>query len=339
MPTMSFSDATLEAMREEMRRDPTVFLMGEDIAKQGGIFGQFKGLPDEFGFDRVRDTPISEAALVGAGVGAALTGCRPVVDMHFADFITCSMDELVNQAAKLRYMFGEQCTVPMTLRAPDGITKSAGSQHSQALESWFLHTPGLEVVVPADAEDAKGLLKAAIRSDNPTLYFEHKALFPQKGPVPDDEDFVVPIGKAKTMRDGRDVAIVTYGITVGRAMEAAGALEADGIDATVLNLRTVWPLDYDAIVDAVARTHRVIVELMALASQVRHPPWLPGCLARGYRCMTPSQHRRLGCRIQRSCWTHERPCQTDGQRTPSPHYCRFPLSRWAHTSAATWYES
>jgi pyruvate dehydrogenase E1 component beta subunit len=259
MRSISFTEATLEAMQEEMRRDPTVFLMGEDIAKQGGIFGQFKGLPQEFGFDRVRDTPISEAALVGAGVGAALTGCRPVVDMHFADFITCAMDEVVNQAAKLRYMFGEQCVVPMTLRAPDGITKSAGSQHSQALEAWFVHTPGLEVVVPADAEDAKGLLKAAIRSDNPTLYFEHKMLFPRKGPVPDDDDFVVPIGKAKTMRDGRDVAIVTYGITVGRAIEAATLLEADGIDATVINLRTVWPLDYDAIVDAVARTHRVVV--------------------------------------------------------------------------------
>lgn len=257
--TLSFSDATLEAMQEEMRRDATVFLMGEDIAKQGGIFGQFKGLPQEFGLDRVRDTPISEAALVGAGVGAALTGCRPVVDMHFADFITCSMDELVNQAAKLRYMFGEQCVVPMTLRAPDGITKSAGSQHSQALESWFMHTPGLEVVVPADPEDAKGLLKAAIRSDNPTLYFEHKALFPQKGPVPDDDDFVVPIGKAKTMRGGGDALIVTYGVTVGRALDAAKQLEADGIDVTVLNLRTIWPLDYDAIADAVARTHRVVV--------------------------------------------------------------------------------
>jgi acetoin:2,6-dichlorophenolindophenol oxidoreductase subunit beta len=257
--TLSFTDATLEAMQEEMRRDATVFLMGEDIAKQGGIFGQFRGLPQEFGFERVRDTPISEAALVGAGVGAALTGCRPVVDMHFADFITCAMDELVNQAAKLRYMFGEQCVVPMTLRAPDGITKSAGSQHSQALEGWFMHTPGLEVVVPADPEDAKGLLKAAIRSDNPTLYFEHKALFPKKGPVPDDDDWVVPIGKAKTMRDGKDVAIVTYGITVGRAIEAAALLEAEGIQATVVNLRSIWPLDYDAIADAVARTHRLVV--------------------------------------------------------------------------------
>jgi pyruvate/2-oxoglutarate/acetoin dehydrogenase E1 component len=165
----------------------------------------------------------------------------------------------VNQAAKLRYMFGEQCVVPMTLRAPDGITKSAGSQHSQALESWFMHTPGLEVVVPADPEDAKGLLKAAIRSDNPTLYFEHKALFPQKGAVPDDDDFVVPLGKAKTMRGGNDVLIVTYGVTVGRAMDAAKQLEADGIDVTVLNMRTIWPLDYGAIADAVARTHRVIV--------------------------------------------------------------------------------
>jgi pyruvate dehydrogenase E1 component beta subunit len=156
-------------------------------------------------------------------------------------------------------MFGEQCVVPMTLRAPDGITKSAGSQHSQALESWFMHTPGLEVVVPADPEDAKGLLKAAIRSDNPTLYFEHKALFPQKGAVPDDDDFVVPLGKAKTMRGGNDALIVTYGVTVGRAMDAAKQLEADGIDVTVLNMRTIWPLDYGAIADAVARTHRVIV--------------------------------------------------------------------------------
>ncbi len=259
MHTVTFSEATLEAMREEMRRDATVFLMGEDIAKQGGIFGQFKGLPEEFGVERVRDTPISEAALVGAGVGAALTGCRPVVDMHFADFITCSMDELVNQAAKLRAMFGEQCVVPMTLRAPDGITKSAGAQHSQSLESWFVHTPGLEVVVPADPEDAKGLLKAAIRSDNPTLYFEHKALFPVKGPVPDDDDFVVPIGKAKPMRDGTDVTIVTYGITVTRALEAAALLEAEGIEVAVLNLRTLWPLDYDAIADAAARTHRIVV--------------------------------------------------------------------------------
>lgn len=257
--TLTFSEATLEAMREEMQRDPAVFLMGEDIAKQGGIFGQFKGLPQEFGFERVRDTPISEAALVGAGVGAALTGTRPVVDMHFADFITCSMDEVVNQAAKLRAMFGEQCVVPMVLRAPDGITKSAGSQHSQSLEAWFMHTPGLEVVIPADAEDAKGLLKSAIRSDNPTLYFEHKTLFGQRGEVPDDDDFLIPIGKAKAIGDGADVAIVSYGVSVGRALEAAQELAAEGIGARVINLRSIWPLDFDAVADAVAATHRLLV--------------------------------------------------------------------------------
>jgi pyruvate dehydrogenase E1 component beta subunit len=233
--------------------------MGEDIAKQGGIFGQFKGLPEEFGLERVRDTPISEAALVGAGVGAALTGTRPVVDMHFADFITCAMDEVVNQAAKLRYMFGEQCAVPMTLRAPDGIVKSAAAQHSQSLEAWFVHTPGLEIVVPSGPRQAKGLLKSAIRSDNPTLYFEHKALFSQKGDVPDDPDYLIPIGKAETIGDGRDVAIVTYGITVGRALEAAGTLAAEGIGARVVDLQTVWPLDYEAIAAAVAATHRVVV--------------------------------------------------------------------------------
>jgi len=256
--TISFAEATLEAMREEMRRDPTVFLMGEDIAKQGGIFGQFKGLPDEFGLERVRDTPISEAALVGAGVGAAMTGTRPVVDMHFADFITCAMDELVNQAAKLRFMFGEQCAVPMTLRAPDGIVKSAAAQHSQSLEAWFVHVPGLEVVVPSGPRQAKGLLKSAIRSDNPTLYFEHKALFSQKGEVPDD-DYLIPLGKAETVHEGNDVAIITYGITVGRALEAARTLAAEGIGVRVVDLQTLWPLDYAAIADAAEATHRVVV--------------------------------------------------------------------------------
>ena len=178
---MSFSDATLEAMQEEMRRDPTVFLMGEDIAKQGGIFGQFKDLPQEFGLERVRDTPISEAALVGAGVGAALTGCRPVVDMHFADFITCAMDEVVNQAAKLRYMFGEQCSVPMTLRAPDGITKSAGSQHSQALEAWFVHTPGLEVVVPGRRRGCQGTAQGGHSQRQPDPVLRAQAALPAEG--------------------------------------------------------------------------------------------------------------------------------------------------------------
>ena len=257
--TITFAEATLEAMREEMRRDPTVFVMGEDIAKQGGIFGQFRGLPEEFGLQRVLDTPISESALVGSGVGAALTGTRPVVDMHFADFLTCSMDEVVNQAAKLRYMFGEQCSVPLVVRAPDGITKSAAAQHSQSLEAWFLHTPGLEVVIPSNPADAKGLLKAAIRSNDPTLFFEHKALFATKGEVPDDPDAVVPIGVARVAREGDDVAIISYGIAVNRALEAAVELEREGIAAHVLDLRSIAPMDRQAIGAAVARTHRVVI--------------------------------------------------------------------------------
>lgn len=199
MRRISFSEATQEAMREEMARDERVFLMGEDIARQGGIFGQFKGLAEEFGRERVRDTPISETAIIGGGVGAALAGMRPVVDMHFADFITVPMDDIVNQMAKARYMFGGQCSVPLVLRAPDGMTRSGAAQHSQSFESWFMHVPGIKVVIPSNPADAKGLLKAAIRSDDPVLYFEHKLLFPIKGEVPVGEDILVPIGKANVL--------------------------------------------------------------------------------------------------------------------------------------------
>lgn len=258
MREITFSEATLEAMAEEMERDERVFVMGEDIARQGGIFGQFKGLPQRFGTDRVRDTPISETAIVGAGVGAALAGMRPVVDMHFADFITVCMDEVVNQMAKIRYMFGGQCTVPVVLRAPDGIIRSAAAQHSQTLESWFLHVPGLKVVIPSNPADAKGLLKAAIRSDDPVLYFEHKALFPTKGPVPDG-DHLVPIGKASIARPGRDITIVSYSMTLHRVLEAAGQLAAQGIEAEVIDLRTISPIDFDAIYASLAKTHRLMV--------------------------------------------------------------------------------
>lgn len=258
MREITFSEATLEAMAEEMERDERVFVMGEDIARQGGIFGQFKGLPQRFGLERVRDTPISETAIVGAGVGAALAGMRPVVDMHFADFITVCMDEVVNQMAKIRYMFGGQCTVPVVLRAPDGIIRSAAAQHSQTLESWFLHVPGLKVVIPSNPADAKGLLKAAIRSDDPVLYFEHKALFPTKGPVPDG-DHIVPIGKANIVRPGRDVTIVSYSMTLHRVTEAADQLAGQGIEAEVIDLRTISPIDFDAIYASLAKTHRLMV--------------------------------------------------------------------------------
>ncbi|MBP9483991.1 MAG: alpha-ketoacid dehydrogenase subunit beta [Negativicutes bacterium] len=258
MRQISFSEATLEAMTEEMQRDSKVFIMGEDIAAQGGIFGQFKGLPQKFGKDRVLDTPISETAIVGAGVGAAMAGMRPVVDMHFADFIGVCMDEILNQMAKARYMFGGQCSMPLVLRAPDGIIRSAAAQHSQSLEAFFLHIPGIKVVIPSNPADAKGLLKAAIRSEDPVLYFEHKGLFPLKGPVPEGEH-IVPIGKAAVSREGSDVTLVSYSMMIHRVLEAAEALEKEGISAEVIDLRTISPLDMETIYKSVAKTHRLVV--------------------------------------------------------------------------------
>ena len=258
MREISFSEATLEAMSEEMERDSSVFVLGEDIARQGGIFGQFKGLPQKFGTERVLDTPISETAIVGAAVGAALAGMRPVADMHFADFIGVCMDEVFNQMAKVRFMFGGQCKVPMVLRAPDGIIRSAAAQHSQSVEAWFMHIPGVKVVIPSNPADAKGLLKAAIRSDDPVLYFEHKVLFPMKGPVPDGEH-IVPIGKANVSRKGKDVTIVSYSLMMHRALEAAEKLAAEGIQAEVIDLRTISPIDKETIFDSVRKTKRLVI--------------------------------------------------------------------------------
>ena len=258
MREISFSEATLEAMSEEMERDSSVFVLGEDIAFFFVIFGQFKGLPQKFGTDRVLDTPISETAIVGAAVGAALAGMRPVADMHFADFIGVCMDEVFNQMAKVRYMFGGQCKVPMVLRAPDGIIRSAAAQHSQSVEAWFMHIPGLKVVIPSNPADAKGLLKAAIRSDDPVLYFEHKVLFPMKGPVPDG-DHIVPIGKANVSRKGKDVTIVSYSLMMHRALEAAEKLAAEGIEAEVIDLRTISPIDKDTIFESLRKTKRLVI--------------------------------------------------------------------------------
>ncbi|WP_126424992.1 alpha-ketoacid dehydrogenase subunit beta [Brevibacillus marinus] len=259
MRNISFAEATLEAMQEEMRRDGRVFVMGEDIASQGGIFGQFKGLAEEFGRERVRDTPISETAIVGAGIGAALAGTIPVIDMHFADFIGVAMDEVLNQMAKIRYMFGGQATLPLVLRAPDGVTRSAAAQHSQSLEAMFLHIPGLKVVVPANPADAKGLLKAAIRDPNPVIYFEHKDLFRQKGPVPAGE-VLTPIGQAAVVRAGRDVTIVSYSAMLGKVQKAAEILAAEHqIDAEVIDLRTIVPMDMETIYTSVKKTKRLVI--------------------------------------------------------------------------------
>lgn len=258
MREITFSQATLEAMEEEMLRDDKVFVMGEDIARQGGIFGQFSGLPDKFGTERVIDTPITETAIIGAAIGASLAGMRPIADMHFADFVGVAMDELFNQMAKIRYMFGGQITVPVVVRAPDGLSIQAAAQHSQSVEAWFLHIPGLKVVAPSNPADAKGLLKSAIRDDNPVIYFENKIIYRQKGMVPDGE-YLVPIGKAKVVKEGKDVTIVSYSIMMQTALKAADLLEKDGISVEVIDLRTISPLDKETILDSIKKTNRLAI--------------------------------------------------------------------------------
>ena len=258
MRQITFSQATLEAMAEEMRRDESIFVMGEDIARQGGIFGQFKGLPEEFGYDRVMDTPISETAIIGASIGAALAGMRPVADMHYADFMGVAMDELFNQMAKIRYMFGGQTTVPMVVRAPDGMSSCAAAQHSQSIESWFMNIPGVIVVTPSNAADAKGLLKSALRDDNPVIYFENKILYREKGEVPDG-DYLVPIGKAKVVKEGTDITIISYSIAMKKAFEVTELLEKQGIHAELIDLRTLVPYDKETILQSVKKTHRLAI--------------------------------------------------------------------------------
>nr|WP_299082038.1 alpha-ketoacid dehydrogenase subunit beta [uncultured Fretibacterium sp.] len=258
MKNITFSQATLEAMDEEMSRDERVFVMGEDIARQGGIFGQFRGLPDKFGLDRVRDTPISETAIIGSAVGAALAGMRPVADMHFADFIGVCMDEVFNQMAKVYYMFGAQKSVPLVLRAPDGIINQAAAQHSQTVEAWFAHIPGLKVVIPSNPADAKGLLKAAIRDENPVIYFEHKGLFPMKGDVPEGEH-LVEIGKARIDREGKDVTLVSYSMMMHHAAKAADRLAAEGVSVELIDLRSISPWDKETVLKSVAKTGRLCV--------------------------------------------------------------------------------
>ncbi|MGI1691062.1 alpha-ketoacid dehydrogenase subunit beta [Thermoanaerobacter uzonensis] len=215
-------------------------------------------LAEKFGKERVIDTPISETAIVGAGVGAAIAGMRPVVDMHFADFMGIAMDEIFNQMAKIRYMFGGQAKVPIVVRAPDGIIQSAAAQHSQSIEAWFLHIPGLKVVTPSNPADAKGLLKAAIRDDNPIIYFENKVLYKEKGPVA-EEEFLTPIGKAKVVREGKDVTIVSYSIMLKNSLKAAEILEEEGISVEVIDLRTISPIDKETILKSVAKTRRLVV--------------------------------------------------------------------------------
>lgn len=258
MRELTYADALREALREEMLRDPNVILLGEEIGVFNGVYKVTRGLLDEFGPDRVRDTPISEAAIAGAAVGLALVGMRPVAEIMYMDFLPICMDELATQAAKMRFMSGGQLKVPMVLRTQYSLGRQHGAQHSQFTPAWFFQVPGLKVVVPATPYDAKGLLKSAIREPNPVLFLEGGLLYRTKGPVP-EEEYTIPLGKADTKRKGDDVTIVGVSRLVGEALTAAKKLEEKGVSAEVIDVRTLQPLDLGTIVESVKRTSRLII--------------------------------------------------------------------------------
>jgi 2-oxoisovalerate dehydrogenase E1 component beta subunit len=256
---ISYLEAIREALFEEMRRDPKVFVLGEDVGEYGGAFGVTQGLFEEFGDSRVVDTPISESAIIGISIGASQRGYRPVAEMQFADFISCGFDQIVNQAATLRYRYGGRASVPIVVRAPSGGNVGGGLYHSQNPEAWFVHRPGLKVVAPSTPYDAKGLLKAAVRDDNPVIYFEHKYLYRRaKGPVPEGDE-IVPIGVAATRREGDDVTLLTYGAMVVPSLEAAERLSKEGVEVEVIDLRTLSPFDRNAVLQSVEKTSRALI--------------------------------------------------------------------------------
>lgn len=254
---VTYIEAISRALREEMRRDERVFILGEDVGIYGGAFKVTKGFLDEFGDERIMDTPLAESAIVGVGIGAALVGMKPVVEMQFIDFISSGFNQVVNVAAKYHYRMGTP--VPMVIRGPSGAGVSGGPYHSQSPEAWFCHTPGLKVVVPATAYDAKGLLKAAIRDPNPVVYFEHKYLYRRIKEELPEEDFITPIGEAKIRREGLDVSIITYGAMVWESLAAADMLAEDGVDVEVLDLRSLLPYDKEAILASARKTGKVLV--------------------------------------------------------------------------------
>ena len=259
MTKMRYRDGLRIALTEEMERDPLVFVMGEGIAERGGSFKVTEGLVARFGPERVIDTPLSEAGFTGMGAGAAIAGARPVVEILFIDFLLQAMDQVVNQAAKYRFMSGNQGHVPVVIRTQGGTGESLAGPHSQSLEAMFYHVPGLQVVMPATPADAKGLLKAAIRSDDPVVFIEHKLLYMTEGEVPDDEDYVVPLGSADVKREGTDVTIVSYSLMTVRSLEAAERLAAEGISVEVVDLRSLHPLDWPTVLASVRKTHRLVV--------------------------------------------------------------------------------
>ncbi len=254
----TYREAVIEAMAEEMRRDDRVVLIGEDVGRFGGAMGASKGLFDEFGPERVIDTPISEAAIVGSALGMALTGQRPVAEVMFIDFVGVCMDQIANQVAKVRYMLGGQVKVPLVIRTQGGAGKGYAAQHSQSLEAWFTHIPGLKVVMPSKPGDAKGLLKSAIRDDNPVMFIEHKLLYNLQGDVPEDPEYLIPLGVAEVKREGSHLTLVSYSRQVLNCLEAAGELAQHGIEAEVIDLRTLRPLDFSAIAASVQKTGRLV---------------------------------------------------------------------------------
>ena len=299
---ISYMLAIREALQEEMERDPAVFIMGEDLRRHGGGFGVTKGLWEKFGDERVINTPISENCFVGAALGAAMTGCRPVVEIMFMDFSLVAVDQICNQAAKVRYMYGGQTKAPLVIRCPQGglSWKSSAAQHSQSLEAWYVHIPGLKVVFPSTPRDAKGLLKAAIRDDNPVIFIEHKAIYSIVGNVPEGE-YLIPIGKADVKRTGKDVTIVASGYMVHFALQAAEELSQIGIDAEVIDPRTLKPLDEETIFNSVRKTHRVVLVQEA--------------------CRTGGVAGEWGMRIQEACfdWLDAPILRVAGKDVPVPY--------------------
>ena len=252
------AQAVNNAIFLEMERDPDVLLLGEDVGAPGGVLGVTQGLYAKFGAKRVIDTPISESAILGAGVGAAAVGLRPIVEIMFCDFIGVAMDQLFNQAAKMRYMFGGKAQIPLVMRSMCGAGLRAAAQHSQSLESWFMHIPGIKVVMPSTPSDAKGLLISSIRDNNPVVFLEHKALYGVEGEVP-DEAYTIPLGKAEIKREGKDVTVVATAMMVSRSLSAAEKLSADGISVEVVDPRTLSPLDEETILNSVRKTHRLVI--------------------------------------------------------------------------------
>jgi pyruvate/2-oxoglutarate/acetoin dehydrogenase E1 component len=291
--TMTYSEAVREAMAEAMSADERVFLLGEDVGVYGGAFGVSGDLYTRFGGDRVRDTPISELGIVGAAVGAAVAGMRPIVEIQFSDFTCQAMDQIVNQAAKIHFMLGGELNVPMVLRAPLGSGTGAAAQHSQSLEAWFAHVPGLKVVMPSSPADAKGLLLAAIDDPNPVIVLEHKLLYRTSGHVPEGAERT-PLGVSAVRREGKDLTIVATGVMVGRAMEAANALSEQGIEATVIDPRTLTPLDAAPIIDSVSQTGRALL--------VQEAPGHVGYMAEiaARICESPALYRLLAP-VRRVC--------------------------------------